>query len=171
METKSERTSLGLPLAQVAWVVGDILATEKFFREVVGIPKFVKMENLRAEDLEGTYYGKPGKYTFHLYLAYAGETQIELIQPVSGESIYQDYLKKHPEGGVHHIAYVVPETGLNKAIAEMTSKGFSVISSLHLPVAKVAYFDTSKEIGVFSEIIGLTQAGVAFVDQLKSGAL
>jgi catechol-2,3-dioxygenase len=38
METKSERTSFGSQLGQIAWVVKDIQAAEKFFREVIGIP-------------------------------------------------------------------------------------------------------------------------------------
>jgi methylmalonyl-CoA/ethylmalonyl-CoA epimerase len=171
METSSATTSLGSQFAQVAWVVNDIQATEKFFREVMGVPQFVKMENLRAEDLEGSYYGNPASFSFHLYMAASGETLIELIQPVSGQSIFQDYLDKHPEGGVQHIAYAVPVAELEKTIAELTNKGYPVISDLSLPTAKVAYFDTSKEIGVVTEIVGVTEAGFAFVNDLKRGAL
>ena len=171
MATSSEKTSFGSRLGQIAWVVSDIQAAEKFFREVVGVPTFVKMENLHAEELEGSYYGKPGTYSFHLYMAYSGESLIGLIQPISGQSIFQDYLEKHPEGGVQHIAYLVPEADLDKAISELTNKGYPVITSLRLPVAKVAFFDTYKEIGVVTEIIGLTEAGVTFVNQLKSGTL
>jgi hypothetical protein len=45
---------------QVAWVVRDIAAAEKFFVEVIGIPRFLHMDNLAARDTEGTYLGKPG---------------------------------------------------------------------------------------------------------------
>ena len=171
METSSGISSFGSQFAQVAWVVSNIQAAEKFFREVMNAPQFVKMENLRSEDLQGSYYGKPGSFSFHLYMAASGETLIELIQPVSGQSIYQDFLDKHPEGGVHHIAYAVPVAELEKTIAELTNKGYPVITALNLPAAKVAYFDTSKEIGVFTEIIGVTQEGYAFVDDLKRGGL
>ena len=58
-----------------------------------------------------------------------------------------------------------------KAITELTGKGYPVITSLRLPVASVAFFDTTKEIGVVTEIIGLTAAGVDFMQQLKSGAV
>ena len=170
MKRNSDTPSFGSRFGQVAWVVNDIKAAEKFFREVVGIPNFVKMENLRAEDLEGTYYEKPGNYSFHLYMAYSGDSLLELIQPVSGQSIFQDYLDKHPEGGVQHIAYIVPEAELDKAISQLTNKGYPVTQSLTLPVAKVAFFDTCKEIGVVTEIIGVTSAGLEFVKQLKSEA-
>ena len=169
METASTNTSFGSHFSQVAWVVKDIQSAEKFFQDVIGIRNFVKLENLRAHELEGTYYGKPANFEFHLYMAYSGESLIELIQPVSGQSIFQDYLEKNPEGGVQHIAYSVPVADLDKAISELTNKGYPVITSLNLPVAKVAFFDTYKELGVVTEIIGITEAGVQFVQQVKTG--
>ena len=164
-------TSFGSRFVQIAWVVKDIHLAEKFFGEVLGVPRFAKMENLQAEDIQGAYYGKPGNYKFHLYLAYSGDTMLELIQPISGQSIYQDYLDRHPEGGVQHIAFMVPENELDKSIGELTGKGHRVIQSLTLPVARVAYFDTAKDIGVDTEIIGLNDAGAEFIKQLKSGAV
>jgi catechol 2,3-dioxygenase-like lactoylglutathione lyase family enzyme len=171
MEPPVATTSFGSHFSQVAWVVNDIQTAEKFFRDVMGITNFVKLENLRARDLEGTYYGKPADFEFHLYMAYSGESLIELIQPVSGQSIYQDYLEKNPIGGVQHIAFIVPVAGLDKAISELTGKGYHLITSLNLPIAKVAYFDTYKDIGVVTEIIGATDAGLEFVQQLKNGAI
>lgn len=164
------RSSFGTRFGQVAWVVKDIEAAEKFFREIFGISNFVKLENLRAGDLKGTYYDKPGNYVFHLSLASSGDSLIELIQPVSGQSIFQDYLDVHPEGGIQHIAYIVPEAELGKAISELSEKGYPVITSLQLPVASVAFFDTRKDIGVITEIIGLTEAGVGFVGDIKHQA-
>ncbi len=79
METLSANTSFGSHFSQVAWVVKDIQAAEKFFHDVIGIKNFVKLENLRAQELEGTYYGKPADFEFHLYMAYSGGSMIELI--------------------------------------------------------------------------------------------
>jgi hypothetical protein len=137
----------------------------------MGITNFVKLENLRANELEGTYYGEPANFEFHLYMAYSGESMIELIQPVSGQSIYRDYLERNSAGGVQHIAFMVPVADLDKAISELTDKGYSVITTLNLPIAKVAYLDTYKEIGVVTEIIGVTEAGLDFVEKLRSGTI
>lgn len=171
LKMQDKSTTFGSKFSQVAWVVPDILASEKFFREVFGISHFVKMENLHSQQLEGRYHGEADNYFFHLYLAYSGDSMLELIQPVSGKSIFQDYLDLHPDGGVQHIAYMIPEDELDKAVAELTGKGYPVITSLRLPVASVAYFDTTKEIGVVTEIIGLTAAGVDFIEQLKSDSV
>lgn len=169
MAANSSSTLIGNSFVQVAWVVPDIKRAEKFFIETIGIPRFMKMENLRAQDIEGTYKGEPGDYEFHLYLAYSGETMVELIQPVSGSSIYKDFLDKHGEGGVQHVAYAVPESEFDKAVAQLKDKGHAIIQELRLPPAVVAYFDTYADIGVATEIIGVTEAGNQFIEQLKSG--
>lgn len=126
------------------------------------------MENLKSKELEGTYNGQPADFEFHLYLAISGGTMLELIQPISGSSIYSDFLTRQ-KGGVQHIAYTVQETAFEEAVAQLTGKGVKIIQSLVLPVAKVAYFDTYAEIGVATEIIGVTEAGNQFLDQLNSG--
>lgn len=94
---------------------------------------------------------------------------LELIQPVSGQSIYTDFLTKNGGNGVQHIAHMVPESELDKATRELTDKGYSVVQTLNLPPARVAYLDTSAEIGVMTEIIGLTEAGYQLIEQVKSG--
>lgn len=164
-----EKTLFGNHFAQVAWVVPDIEKSAKFFQETMGVPRFLKMENLRSQDLEGTYNGQPADFEFHLYLAMSGGTMLELIQPVSGKSIYTDFLAQQKNGGIQHIAYVVQAPELDDAVAQLENKGVTVIQRLVLPVAKVAYFDTYTEIGVATEIIGLTEAGNQLLEQLNTG--
>ena len=167
---EKQSTSFGSCFAQIAWVVPDVHASEKFFTEVFGISNFIKLENISSKENEGRYNGEPDDYVFHLYMASSGDTLIELIQPVSGDSMFQKYLDKNPEGGVQHIAYMIPAAELDQAVSELTGKGYPVIHSLRLPVANVAFFSTEKEIGVATEIIGLTEAGVQLIQQMKTGA-
>ena len=169
MKTEILNNLFGNNFAQVAWVVTNIDRTAKFFQEVKGVPRFYKMENLHSKDLEGTYYGKPADFEFHLYLAVSGGIMLELIQPISGKSIYSDFLTNHKPGGVQHIAYMVQEVAFEAAVSQLTEKGVKTIQTLVLPVAKVAYFDTYAEIGVATEIIGITASGNPFLEQLNSG--
>lgn len=164
-----QKTLFGQHFGQVAWVVPDIEVTAKFFQETMGVPRFLKMENLRSQDLEGTYNGQPAEFEFHLYLAVSGATMLELIQPVSGKSIYTDFLAHHNKGGIQHIAYVVQVSEFEDAVAQLRNKSIKIIQSLVLPVAKVAYFDTYAEIGVATEIIGVTEAGNELLEQLNTG--
>jgi len=170
MEPASFPPSIGTRFGQVAWVVPDIQVAERFFRETLGVPGFAKLENIRAQDTAGTLRGQPGDFVFHLYLAHSGGALLELIQPVSGGSLFQEFLARHPDGGVQHVAYMVPVEEFDQAVAQLTDRGYPVVQALTLPVASVAFFDTTAEIGVATEIIGVTAAGREFVAQLQSGA-
>ena len=61
------------------------------------------------------------------------------------------------------------EDEFGQAVAELTGRGYPVVQALTLPVARVAFFDTTAEIGVVTEIIGVSEAGRGFVAQLRSG--
>ncbi len=153
---------------QVAWVVRDIVAAEKFFMETIGVTRFMKMENLSAKDTAGTYMGKPADWVCHLYIAYAGDTQIELIQPVSGASMFQESLDRHGDA-VQHVAYWLDDADYDAAAAQLTAQGFPLIQSFAMPILRVGYFDTRKAIGVVTEIVGAKEEGHALRRALKAG--
>jgi methylmalonyl-CoA/ethylmalonyl-CoA epimerase len=157
-----------LKFTQIAWVVKDIKVAETFFRETMGINNLSKVDTIRVKDFGGTYYGKPSNAESLVAIAYSGGTFIEVIQPLSGNSVFQDYLDKNPAGGIQHIAYSLPVAKLDKVIAEFADKGFAVISSFNHPIATIVFFDTSKEIGVMTEIMGITEEGEKAVEQMKN---
>ncbi|WP_276501997.1 VOC family protein [Terrimonas pollutisoli] len=115
-----------------------------------------------------TYHEEPCDAESLVSIAYSGGTFIELIQPLSGRSIFQDYLDKNPAGGVHHIAYSIPVANLDKAISGMANKELPVITSVNHPIARIVFFDTSKELGVFTEVMGITEEGEKAVQEMKS---
>ena len=168
MDTIATKTSFDLQFAQVAWVVKDIKAAERFFKEAMGIGNFSKAVITRLEEFEGTYYGEPCDAQNLVSMAYTGGTFVELIQPVSGRSIFQDYLDKNPAGGVQHIAFRVPVRDPDKVISELTEKGYPVIATFNTPIAYM-FFLTPKDIGVFTEIMGITEEGEKAVQKMKSG--
>ncbi|MFQ6538799.1 MULTISPECIES: VOC family protein [Aphanothece] len=153
---------------QVAWVVRDLEAAENFFHETMGCSRFMHMDKLAAKDTEGTYLGKPGNWVCNLHIAYAGDTQIELIQPVSGDSIYRESLERHGDA-VQHVAYWLDDEDYDAAAAHLVSSGYPLIQSFRLPILRVGYFDTRRVIGVATEIVGSTQAGHDLRRNLKSG--
>ncbi len=153
---------------QIAWVVKDITAAEKFFIESMGIPRFLHLEGLAAKDTEGTYRGKPGDWVFNLYIANAGDTQIELIQHVSGASMFEEFIRQHGDA-VQHVAYWLDDSEYDAAAEHLESSGYPLIQSLKLPIARVGYFDTRPAIGVVTEIVGSNQEGHEFRRNLKAG--
>jgi catechol 2,3-dioxygenase-like lactoylglutathione lyase family enzyme len=56
------------------------------------------------------YHGEEGQFSFRHALAWQGELQFELIEPLEGQSIFADHLSAHGEG-MHHIGKFVPDHG------------------------------------------------------------
>ena len=103
----------------------------------------------------------------HLYIANAGDTQIELIQHVSGASMFEESIQQHGDA-VQHIAYWIDDSEYDAAAEHLESSGYPLIQSLKLPIGRVGYFDTRPAIGVVTEIFGSTQEGHEFRRNLKS---
>lgn len=162
-------TLSGAQLVQIAWVVKDIEMAQRFFKEAMGITNFGRLQNFRAQDFEGTYYGKPSEAEWRISAAYSGGLFVELIQPVSGRSIFQDYLDRNSGGGVHHLAYSLPIDELDKTIFHLGEQGFPIVTSVNMSIAKIVFFDTSSDIGVFTEVMGITQEGEIAVQKMKIG--
>ena len=168
MDNPITKTSLGLNFAQIAWVVKDITVAKKFLQDVLGIGNLSNVVTIQVKEFDATYYGEPSDAESLVSQAYSGGTFIELIQPLSGPSIFRDYIEKNPAGGVQHVAYRVPVANLDKVISEFADKGFPVISSFDTPIAKIVFFDTYKEIGVMTEIMGITKEGEEQIEKMKN---
>ncbi|HTE34541.1 MAG TPA: VOC family protein, partial [Chryseolinea sp.] len=136
------KTIAGLEFAQIGWVVPDIHAAVKFLTNALGIAGFPQSEQMRAQDLGMTHHGKlvPGEWL--TTQTYNGGTFIELIQPVSGQSMFHDYLAKYPAGGTQHLAFRLPVSGFDRVISDLREQGYALISEVDHPIARMAFFDT-----------------------------
>ena len=123
---------------QTAWVVPDIEATERFFVEHFGVKKWVRLTDIHFAPETCTYRDEPADFVIHVSLAYLGDMQLELIQPVRGESIYADYLRDHG-GGLHHLC-MVPED-FDAAIAAADKVGIAQRGSMADGAMQFAYVD------------------------------
>lgn len=157
----------GLELAQVAWVVPDIHAAVKFLTGALGIAGFPQPQPVRAQDLGMTYHGKVVAGEWLTAQAYNGGTFVELVQPVSGQSMFHDYLAKHPAGGIQHVAFRLPVGDFARVTRDLRQQGFAVISEVDHPVARMAFFDTYQTLGVATEIMGITPEGWKAIEQMK----
>src|SRR6202023_4107439 len=88
---------------QIAWVTADLDATERTLTGLLGARKWVRMHAVHFGPDTCTYPGRPADFRADISLSYAGEMQLELIAPVSGESVYTEYLRDGGPG-LHHIA-------------------------------------------------------------------
>ena len=149
----------GLEMAQIGWVVPNIYAAVKFLANALGIAGFPQPEHIRAQDLGMTYYDKVVPGDWLTTQTYNGSAFIELIQPVSGQSMFHDYLARHPAGGTQHIAYRLPVSDFDRFTRDLRKQGNAVISEVDHPIARMIFFDTYKTLGVATEIMGVTPEG------------
>ncbi len=157
----------GLELAQIGWVVPDIQAAIKFLTNALGIAGFPKPEHVRAQDLSMSYHGKVVAAEWLTTQTYNGSAFIELIQPLSGQSIFHDYLAQHPQGGTQHLAFRLPVSGFEGVIKELRQQGYTIISEVEHPIARMAFFDTYQSLGLAIEIMGITPQGWTAIKQME----
>ena len=169
MDTTNKKNTSVLTPSQIAWVVKDVEKAKTFFKDMFGVSNFSPTGTTHLQDYDGTYYGQPSNAENLVAMTYSGGTFIEIIQPISGKSIFKDYIDNNPTGGVQHIAYSTPIANLDKVISEFENKGFTVVSSFDTPIAKIVFFDTREDIGVFTEIMGITKEGEKAVQEMKIG--
>jgi len=157
----------GLEMAQIGWVVPNIYAAVKFLANALGIPGFPQPEHIRAQDLGMTYYDKVVPGDWLTTQTYNGSAFIELIQPVSGQSMFHDYLARYPAGGTQHIAYRLPVSDFDRFTRDLRKQGNAVISEVDHPIARMIFFDTYKTLGVATEIMGVTPEGWSVIEKMK----
>jgi hypothetical protein len=162
-------TIAGLELAQIGWVVPDINAAVKFLAGALGIAGFPQPEHIRAQDLGMTYYGQAVAGEWLTTQTYNGGSFIELIQPVSGQSMFHDYLAKYPAGGTQHLAFRLPVSNFDRVTSELRGQGYEIISEVDHPIARMAFFDTYQTLGVATEIMGITPEGWTAIEQMQKG--
>jgi methylmalonyl-CoA/ethylmalonyl-CoA epimerase len=144
-----KNTAAGSPfskLIQVGVVVKDLdKAVERL--SSLGIGPFTPM--LLPPDAEQWLRGKPLVAKVKISGARLGEVELELIQPVEGESPHQEFLDSKGEG-IQHIAFAVDD--LDQEVAKLTKLGVSVLLSANLPDVRVAYLDLGVG-GLVTELI------------------
>ncbi|HJP66965.1 MAG TPA: VOC family protein [Actinomycetota bacterium] len=154
------------PIFQVAWVVDDIDASERWFTETLGIPSFHRFSDVHFGPNLCRYRGEPADFVIEVGIGYAGDQQVELIQPVSGRNIYVEYLERSGPG-LHHIAFV-PED-FDAALAEGAARGMAVTQegSFAGGAMRFAYLDGSAGGSPNIELIHMSPQMATFFDMLK----
>lgn len=83
----------------------------------------------------------------------SGPGRVELIEPLTGDSPVARFIKRRG-GGLHHIAYRVPD--LPAALAESVAEGLQPIDSTPRPGAhgrRVAFLHPRSALGVLIELV------------------
>lgn len=141
-------------VAQIAILVPDLMAAIRHYHQDFGIGPWDLYTYQKPLVSSMSYRGEPADYAMKIGLSYFGPMRIELIQPLSGESVYADFIAEHGYG-VHHLGLLVDD--MPSALAEaqaagyvmtMDGSGFGLDGDGHY-----AYLDTEERLGVILELI------------------
>jgi hypothetical protein len=112
------------------------------------------------------YRGEPGEVDVTIALANSGPLQIELIQPHDeSPSLYSDFLRQHPGGGLQHLGYWVDD--FDTVRQACLDAGWAVGHEGSILGGRFTYFDTEFHGGSVMEIAEMDEtrrAGFARIE-------
>ena len=169
MDARSPLSYVGGGLQQVAFVVKDMAAAQKFFNETMGVPRFYVIDDFGLKVTEKTFRGRPADHNFKLALAYSGDTQIELIEHLSGDTCYKEFLDHRGEG-LHHLGFFIEDfQQYESALGALVGHGYSVLMSGRFGDARYTYYDTEAAIGSIMEVVYLSPDAKNLMAKIKRG--
>jgi hypothetical protein len=151
-----------IDLSQVCFVVHDLEKSMAFLWNTFGIgPWDIYIRDFKSK-IDGesirdmTYYGKPTQFSYKMASTSkkVGGIFIELIQPVTGNNIYRDFLKENGEG-VHHLGWHIVDSleAFGETWKTMEQQGFPCIMSGRVYNTAFAYFNTKKILNTILEVV------------------
>ncbi len=153
---------------QIAWVTRDLEATETALTGLLGVRKWVRIPEVHFAPDTCSYLGKPADFVASISLSYLGDMQLELIEPVSGENVYSDFLRDSGPG-LHHICVEAesPER-FDAALADAAAHGATVAQQGVMPGGIQFAYVSAPQAGVpFLEIAYISPEMRAFYDYIK----
>jgi methylmalonyl-CoA/ethylmalonyl-CoA epimerase len=100
---------------------------------------------------ERTYRGEAGEYVLKVCFADASNVVWEIMEPVEGPSILEEYLAEHGEG-IHHVAFDCMGKPWAERLAAFASRGFGLTQSGTFAGGNsFAFFDTQSATGTTFE--------------------
>ena len=135
------------PMSQIGIVVKDMDKTIEYYEKVLGLGPFVRPDITYKEK---HYYGKKVNFEFIMGFCSLGSVEMELIQPITGPTIYHDFLKEKGEG-LHHLGFDVKD--IEQKLALCKEMGIKIIQGGQGATSHFEYLDTAATGGVIFELI------------------
>jgi methylmalonyl-CoA/ethylmalonyl-CoA epimerase len=136
-------------IIQVGIVVRDLDRAVANYYSVYGAGPWSIYTYGPPEMKNATYRGKPSDWSALIAFTWVGDRQLEIIQPLKGPNIYEEFLEKKGDG-IHHIKEWVDDP--LKTIEEYRNRGVAMIQSGDFDGSSFYYFDTEPFLGISLEI-------------------
>ncbi|WP_084399218.1 VOC family protein [Henriciella aquimarina] len=159
----------GHPIRQIAYVVDDIEAAARRHHDLFGSGPFFVAEDITVPV---THRGKEIEFSHKAAFGQCGQTQIELMKPLtSGPSIIHDlYPDGSGKGGIHHMAIIVDD--IDATISKADAEGFPAVLRAYMAEMdmKTAFLDSVTTYGHFIELYETCPSILDFYDMIEKAA-
>jgi len=134
---------------QIAIVVPDLDAAMRTYVHDYGIGPWEIYEFDPGNVADMREDGEPVERSWRLAIAYVGQVQWELIEPLDEESVYARFLAE-TGGGLHHVGVAV--AGFDETVTAQAERGNGVLLGGEYKGIRFAYLDTVRDLGFVTEI-------------------
>jgi methylmalonyl-CoA/ethylmalonyl-CoA epimerase len=148
---------------QVAFCTNDLDGFLRTLIDDLGIDRFFIIRDAQVTDQ--TFRGQPCDARQDLAFGYAGSLQFEIIQPLSGESSYTEFLATHPKGGLHHTGVLVDD--YDQAVAALSRKN-TMVQTGRVGDTRFAYFDKTGTLGEYIEVLQLGNDFIELFERIRT---
>ncbi len=136
-------------IIQVAHVVRDLGRALRYYWDTLGIGPW-DLYTLAPPALQDSMVrGRPSSHTYKVAVCWLGAVQMELMQPLTGRSIYDECLETKGEA-LHHMKLYYPDCAA--VLASYRKRGIEVIQSGRIDEDLFYYLDTEKSLGYVLEV-------------------
>ena len=139
---------------QIGVIVQDLDRTLQVLSDVFGLGPFrtITYPPADRDDIQLTFHGEPAHFSHRIAFAELGPIELEVIQPLTGESGLTEFLAQHGEG-IHHIRFNV--TNLESALDYLADHDIRPVTTGPglRPGTQWVHLDTESKIGFTIEIV------------------
>jgi hypothetical protein len=152
---------------QIAYVVPDLRSGMEQCKRIFGVDQFLVLNDVAFANHQ--LRGRASNARQNVAFGFASSANLELIEPLDGESIYSEFLLTHSQGGFHHIGYKVAD--FETARQTMLSDFEELQSGRFGMGTYFSYFDTVSAIGHVTELLFFDEETELLFERLKVGQL
>ncbi|MDA8296520.1 MAG: VOC family protein [Actinomycetota bacterium] len=116
----------GALFKQVAIVVDDLDQAVRQWSDILSVGPWTAYRYDETILRDMLYRGAPCTFSIRHALAWHGDVQFELVQPLNGPSIFRDYYEAGM-GAIHHLGKYVDDH--DAAVTEVLNRGFEPLQS------------------------------------------
>lgn len=138
---------------QLAFVTSDLRRSMTAWVETLGIGPWevysFNQDNVSELRVGGRVISEP--FSFLVAFTTVGDMQFEIIQPISGPTIYQDYIDRRGEG-FHHVKEKIDDAQMERTLADYAGIGIGVMQAGVLDADTHVFLDSERAVDFIYEL-------------------